>query len=83
VIEHESDLWAERRWAIADSEIGDGVRAFPFRSEYERKHWITSDTLGDYGRRAVGKRHPAVKALRQQWRQEALRKLAEWKEQYR
>lgn len=79
MIEHESDLWPERRWAIADSEIGDGVRAYTFRSEYERDHWIASDPLGDYGRFAVGKRHSAVKRLRQQWRQKALRELTEWK----
>lgn len=76
MIEHESDLWPERRWAIDLS----GLRAYPFRSAKERNDHVAANAMIW---RAVGKRHPAVKRLRQQWRQEALTKLAEWKEQHR
>lgn len=76
MIEHESDLWPERRWAIKwyqptlDPSVPYGV--WCFKSSQERDTWI-AEMPGI--RQAVGKRHPAVKALRQQWRQERLRFL--------
>jgi hypothetical protein len=79
MIEHESDLWPERRWAIQEIQKV-GVRweatVYYFRSAKERDAWVAGNVLT---RVAVGKRHPLVKALRQQWRQEALSKLGEWR----
>lgn len=75
MIEHESDLWPERRWAIVIYGSG-AVRALPFRNTATRDAWVYENPRS---RRAVGKRHPAVMSLRQRWRQEALESLAEWK----
>ena len=75
MIEHESDLWPERYWAIDIAR--ERIRAYPFPSLDARGLWII---INSASRSMVGKRHPAVKALRQRWRQEALKRLAERKE---
>jgi hypothetical protein len=69
--EHHSDVWPERRWAVERSDSG-GVKVHWFTSEAVRDRWIAQRR---HHRRAVGKRHPAVKALRQQWRATALDEL--------
>lgn len=78
MIEHESDLWPERRWAVATTLWVSEAK--PFASSHARDAWIKANPGA---RRAVGKRHPAVKALRQQWRAKALSELRAWKERSR
>lgn len=69
MIEHESDLWPERRWAIqrfstrAPSPDIPTAQVVPFKSERERDAWVAKDPA----RYAVGKRHPLVKSLRREW----------------
>lgn len=85
MIEHESDRWPERRWAIERFPVriylpsDPAAQAAPFKSARERDAWVALDPVS---REAVGKRHPAVKRLRQQWRQDVLKKLADWKERH-
>lgn len=64
-VTHESDTWFSRRWAIFMPPHKSGViEARPFRSEKERDVWVAANPNM---RQAVGKRHPAVKALRAHW----------------
>lgn len=67
MITHESDLWPDRRWGVERDDAG--MKVAWFRSEEGRDRWVAQRP---HHRRAVGKRHPAVKALRQQWRAAAL-----------
>lgn len=63
-VTHPSDVWLDRRWAITRAPHPQGVvEAHPFRSEKARDAWVSESRH----RQAVGKRHPAVKALRQAW----------------
>lgn len=65
MIEHESDLWPVRRWGAQRAVNSSRVFVRPFKSEQERDAWIKENPAR---RSAVGKRHPAVKRLRQAWR---------------
>lgn len=77
MFEHQSDLWPERRWGIFVPPHKSGViEAKPFMDETLRDQWVAANPLM---RQAVGKRHPAVKALRQQWRAQALADLRAYK----
>lgn len=81
MIGHESDLWPDRRWGIFVPPHKAGViDAKPFKSAAERDVWVAANPQC---RRSVGKRHPAVKSLRQQWRAKALSELRAWKERSR
>lgn len=59
MIEHESDLWPERRWAVQRNDARPGVVALAFSNAAARDAWVK---VSPTTRRAVGKRHPAVKA---------------------
>jgi len=63
-VSHHSDFWPERRWAVQRFDNKPGVVVEPFTSEAARDRWVKQDPSR---RRAVGKRHPAVKSLRQAW----------------